>query len=310
MTAVSIAGSQATAAQADQTPIKVLVVDDDTSITEALLDFLTMMEIEASTCNSAEDGLRCVLNDPDLTVVVSDVRMPGRDGIGFAADIAAARGDESAVSVVLITAFTSAAVAAVVDRQQIFAFLQKPFRPQALLEIVRLAHEAALTRREHSRDAAAGATAPAAPAVRIGTTPADLIQAVVTAIPAPVKAARRVCTLADCDGHLGENHEEVQDILGRIVEQVAGITRNGTVLTLSALVAGPGVEFRVAVTPTMLGDLPASAEFLDLDQNMPGLAAIANDVRRIGGLLTFASHPTAVSLSCSLTLRGGVELGG
>ncbi|MCX7382557.1 MAG: response regulator [Alphaproteobacteria bacterium] len=308
MSVVPIADSEATPAPADQTSIKVLVVDDDTSITEALVDFLTMMEIDASACNSAVEGMRAVIGDPTLTVVVSDVRMPGGDGVCFAADIAATFGNDRAVSVVLITAFTSAAVAAVADRQQIFGFLQKPFRPQALVELLRLAHEAALTRRQNSR--AAGAAAPAVPAARIGTIPADLIQAVVAAIPAEVKAARRVCTLADFDDRVAENAGDVRDILSRIVEQVVGMTRNGTVLTLSALVACPGVEFRVAVTPTILGDLPASAEILDPEHSSRAFGAIKADIRRVGGVLSFAPHPTAVALTCSLTLRGGVEGGG
>lgn len=310
MNIVSLAAGDSAGTTGPQTPIKVLVVDDDTSIADALIDFLSMMEVEAIARNNAEEGIRAVREDPDLTVVVSDVRMPGRDGVAFASDIAAARGDDTAVSVVLITAFTSAAVAAVVDRQQIFAFLQKPFRPQALLEMVRLAHEAALTRRQHCQAAQAnGADTHTPPAASGSTIPADIVQAVAAGIPAPVVAARRVCTMADCDGRLGEHGERVRDILARIVEQLISVTSNGTVLTLSATDSGPDIEFRVDITPAMLGNVAATAEHLDLEAGMPLLAGITEDVRQIGARLSFAPFPTAVALGCSLTVGAGAAAG-
>ncbi len=286
------------AAASQPAPLKVLVVDDDTAIAAGLVEFLAAMDIGAIARLDVQAGLRAIRDDPGITVVVSDVRMPGRDGISFAADIAAERTGAEAVSVVLITAYTSAAVADVVDRQQIFAFLQKPFRPQALLKLVRLAHEATLARRSQT----ARAPAPDAPAmaIRAPSTPADILQDVAASIPAATRAARRVCTLADSSAQLGARAEGTRDVLRRLVNAVIAATSDGTVLSLSVLDCGPDVEFRIDITPAMLGNVAANATHLNIETALASLVSIQDDVRQIDGRLIFAPFPTAVTLSGSL----------
>jgi PleD family two-component response regulator len=63
---------------------RILIVDDDRSIRETLLGHFTRSGIDASAVESAEAALsRLAVLDPDL--MLTDVRMPGMDGLALLA---------------------------------------------------------------------------------------------------------------------------------------------------------------------------------------------------------------------------------
>jgi PAS domain S-box-containing protein len=70
------------------TPPLVLVVDDDAALLEALPETLRLrMEgIDVDTCDSAAEALK-LIEATDYDVIVSDIKMPGMDGLALLAEV-------------------------------------------------------------------------------------------------------------------------------------------------------------------------------------------------------------------------------
>jgi two-component system response regulator FlrC len=104
--------------------IKVLLVEDDRSLREALADTLLLAGHDYHAVGCAEDALTAVTREA-FSLVVSDVNMPGMDGHQL---LALLRARQPQLPVLLMTAH--GAVERAVD------YLVKPFEPKALLDLV------------------------------------------------------------------------------------------------------------------------------------------------------------------------------
>lgn len=111
----------------------VIVVDDDDSLRDAMTRLLNAAGFEPVAYASAESFLAAGLR-PDAACVVSDLRLPGMTGLDLVADLAA-RG--ASVPVVLITAHDSVGMADLVRQRGAAAYIAKPFRGTALLQVIR-----------------------------------------------------------------------------------------------------------------------------------------------------------------------------
>lgn len=112
--------------------IKVLLVEDDRALREALGDTLELggFDFEAVTC--AEEALLAVAREP-FGIVVSDVNMPGIDGHQL---LALLRARQPQLPVLLMTAHGAVDRAVDAMRQGAADYLVKPFEPSALLDLV------------------------------------------------------------------------------------------------------------------------------------------------------------------------------
>lgn len=112
--------------------IKVLLVEDDRALREALGDTLELggFEFEAVAC--AEDALLAVAREA-FGIVVSDVNMPGIDGHQL---LALLRARQPQLPVLLMTAHGAVERAVDAMRQGAADYLVKPFEPHALLDLV------------------------------------------------------------------------------------------------------------------------------------------------------------------------------
>ena len=112
--------------------VKVLLVEDDRALREALGDTLELggFEFEAVAC--AEDALLAVEREP-FGMVVSDVNMPGIDGHQL---LALLRRRQPQLPVLLMTAHGAVERAVDAMRQGAADYLVKPFEPRALLDLV------------------------------------------------------------------------------------------------------------------------------------------------------------------------------
>ena len=108
----------------------ILVVDDDEDILRLLSMRLRARGFRVSTANSAEEGLARIAVDPPRAVV-SDVRLPGRDGLALFEEI---RRTRPTLPVILLTAHGSIPDAVDATSRGVFGYLTKPFDSQLLLE--------------------------------------------------------------------------------------------------------------------------------------------------------------------------------
>lgn len=125
----------------------VLVVDDDEDIVLNLAEGLELSGHAVLTAHSAAQARAVMAGRDDIGVVITDIRMPGEDGLKLAQTIMAGRPDEVAVEVVVITGHATVQDAAAAIRLHVFDFLPKPFTVDAAAEAVERALARARSRR-------------------------------------------------------------------------------------------------------------------------------------------------------------------
>lgn len=112
--------------------IKVLLVEDDRALREALADTLLLAGHDYRAVGSAEDALEAVEQE-SFSLVVSDVNMPGMDGHQL---LGVLRARQPQLPVLLMTAHGAVERAVDAMRQGAADYLVKPFEPKALIELV------------------------------------------------------------------------------------------------------------------------------------------------------------------------------
>lgn len=118
-----------------QTAPKILVVDDDPGLLRLLSIRLKAYGFDLHTAESAEQALSVVpAFQPE--VVVTDMRMPGMDGMALFRQL---HDKYPTLPIIILTAHGSIPDAVEATREGVFSFLTKPFDSQKLLADIRLA---------------------------------------------------------------------------------------------------------------------------------------------------------------------------
>lgn len=110
---------------------KILIVDDDTSIRDALAEFLATHGFQVRTADSA---LACerVLADAPADLIVLDVMMPGEDGLSLCRRLAPA-----GTPILMLSALDAVTDRVVGLEVGAWDYLTKPFEPRELLARIR-----------------------------------------------------------------------------------------------------------------------------------------------------------------------------
>jgi len=111
------------------------VIDDDEALRDSLTFLLRTAHIEAQTHNSAAAFLE-TLPQPNLSCVITDVRMPGLSGIDLLKRLKELKID---VPVIVITGHADISLAVEAMKIGAIDFLEKPFEDDVLLAIVQSA---------------------------------------------------------------------------------------------------------------------------------------------------------------------------
>ena len=137
-------------------PSRVLVVDDHPSAREAVADVLRRAGYQVGTCASATEALARLANQP-ANVIVTDLQMPGMDGLQFIREVERRRLHGE---IVMITAHASIASAVEAMRHGAFDYIEKPFDVMELERCVaqacerhRLREQGARSREQRVRNA-------------------------------------------------------------------------------------------------------------------------------------------------------------
>jgi FixJ family two-component response regulator len=129
----------------------VFVIDDDPGVREALKELLSSVGIHTKTFATAADFLETYTSSIDGCVIL-DVRMPGMSGLELQRRLNAMA---STLPIIFLTAHGDVQIAVRAVRAGALDFIEKPFRPDELIDKVQRALEVNNRRRRDStlRDA-------------------------------------------------------------------------------------------------------------------------------------------------------------
>jgi DNA-binding response OmpR family regulator/DNA-binding MarR family transcriptional regulator len=114
-----------------------LAIDDDPATLELLRSVLVANGYACLTASGAEEALNLIAANPDILVAISDISMPGIDGITLLERINSQCASGSVPRVVFLTAHARVDYAVAALRLGAIDFLTKPVRPQSMLNVVR-----------------------------------------------------------------------------------------------------------------------------------------------------------------------------
>jgi DNA-binding NtrC family response regulator len=119
---------------------KILVVDDDEIIREVIT---TLLSNEGYTVQAAKDGLDAIkiLKTSAINLVITDLRMPGADGIEVLKEAVKMDPDRA---VIILTAYGTLDTALKAIREGAYDYMTKPFKMEEMIIRVNNAHERTL----------------------------------------------------------------------------------------------------------------------------------------------------------------------
>tara|TARA_R110002167_G_scaffold202616_1_gene406438 strand:+ start:40583 stop:41914 length:1332 start_codon:yes stop_codon:yes gene_type:complete len=118
--------------------MKIAIVDDEKDMRQSISQWLALSGFDTETFASAEDALKGLsTNYPGI--VVSDIKMPGMDGMQFLRKL---KGLDSSLPVIMITGHGDVTMAVEAMRIGAFDFLEKPFNPDRMTELAKKATQA------------------------------------------------------------------------------------------------------------------------------------------------------------------------
>ena len=115
--------------------MKIAIVDDEQDMRQSISQWLALSGFETETFPGAEEALKVV--GPDYPgVVVTDIRMPGMDGMQFLKKLMSL---DSSLPVIMITGHGDVPMAVEAMRVGAFDFMEKPFNPDRMTELAKKA---------------------------------------------------------------------------------------------------------------------------------------------------------------------------
>jgi FixJ family two-component response regulator len=129
----------------------IIIVDDDPEVREALCSLIRSVGLQSKALASVPEFLN--EGRPDgPTCLVLDVRLPGRSGLDFQRELAAAN---IHVPIIFITGHGDIPMSVQAMKGGALEFRTKPFRDQDLLDAIQLGLSRDRARRENEQDLAA-----------------------------------------------------------------------------------------------------------------------------------------------------------
>jgi DNA-binding NtrC family response regulator len=118
---------------------KIAIIDDEQDMRQSISQWLALSGYDTETFARAEDAVK-VLGPDYPGIVVTDIKMPGMDGMQLLRKL---RGADSSLPVIMITGHGDVPMAVEAMRLGAFDFLEKPFDPERMSRLVK----AAMTKR-------------------------------------------------------------------------------------------------------------------------------------------------------------------
>lgn len=188
-----------------------LLVEDDAALRRSLTVGLTDLSFEVSSCASADEALQ-LLEQRDFDVVLTDLNMPGMNGIELCGRVAQARPD---IPAVVITAFGNLDTAVAAIRAGAYDFITKPVEIDAVALVLTRAVQHRKLRDEVKRLRSVVAAGSAVPEL-LGESPAIAVVKELIARVAPTESTVLIT------GESGTGKEVAARALHRLSRRAAG----------------------------------------------------------------------------------------
>ena len=166
--------------------MKIAIVDDEKDMRQSISQWLALSGYDTETFASAEEALGA-LGAEYPGIVISDIKMPGMDGIQFLRKL---MGSDSALPVIMITGHGDVPIAVEAMRIGAYDFLEKPFNPDRMSELAKKATNArrlTLDTRALRRELGEGG---------------QIIKKLIGASPAMERLREDILDLGQADGHV------------------------------------------------------------------------------------------------------------
>jgi DNA-binding NtrC family response regulator len=111
----------------------ILVVDDEPIVRESIRDWLKEAGYNVMTAETGEEAIK-LLEKYDISILVIDVRLPGRTGISVLKDVKASKPQ---IKSIVITAYPSEELSEEAKKQGAVDYLVKPINPDDLEVLIR-----------------------------------------------------------------------------------------------------------------------------------------------------------------------------
>jgi len=111
----------------------ILIVDDEAIVRESLRDWLVVAGYDVSTAETAEEALK-LIPKKDFSVMVLDIRLPGRTGLSILKEVKAQR---PWIKSIIITAYPSDETMKEATKLGAIDYMVKPLAPDDLEHLVR-----------------------------------------------------------------------------------------------------------------------------------------------------------------------------
>ena len=112
---------------------KILYVDDE-DINLKLFDISFRRDFEVVTAMSAEVGLEIIESESEIELIISDLRMPGMDGLNFIKEL---KSRKPSLICILLTGFVDSEVMLEgFNKDLLFRYLTKPWKKAEVLEVI------------------------------------------------------------------------------------------------------------------------------------------------------------------------------
>jgi CheY-like chemotaxis protein len=121
----------------DEERSRVLVIDNDSAMVLWVRSVLQANGYDCCPALSGDEALDILRSTPDILVAISDINMPGMDGITLLQSVGSLAGAASVPRFIFLTAYPEVEFAVAALRLGAVDFLIKPVRPQELLSAVR-----------------------------------------------------------------------------------------------------------------------------------------------------------------------------
>jgi DNA-binding NtrC family response regulator len=115
-------------------PVKpILIVDDEPIVRESLKDWLEDAGYKVVTAETGEQALE-LISEKDFSVVILDIRLPGRTGIAVLKEVKDKKPD---IKAIIITAYPTSDLTSEALKLGAIDYLVKPIAPDDLERLVR-----------------------------------------------------------------------------------------------------------------------------------------------------------------------------